>query len=200
MITKTQVKIMEIFTAKITEKYSIKQVSEMLQKPYPLIHRSIQQLLKEEFIIKDKQNYLSLQYRKNHSLLAFIESLRKDTLLKKHQTLRLFLNEVVKKVKNDFFVLLVFGSTVEKNNKAQDIDLLMIIDNAEQVEFMENFLRRESQMYPDSTFDIGVIETASVYEMMGKREEQNIMNEILNKHILLFGAENYYNLINQARQ
>ena len=200
MLTKTQVKIMEIFTANITEKYSIKQVSEILRKPYPLIHRSMQVLLKEKFLLKDKQNYLSLNYRNNHSMLAFVESVRRDNLLEKHPVLGLMLDEIIKNIKNEFFVLLVFGSTAEQNKKANDIDLLMIVDNPERVEFMEKFLRRVAEMYPDSKFDIGVISIESVYEMLGKREELNVMNETLNKHIILFGAENYYHLINHARR
>jgi len=200
MLTKTQIRIMEIFTAKITEKYSIKQVSDILKKSYPLIHRSFQELLKKNFLIKDKQNYISLNYRENHSILAFVESIRRDNLLKKHQVLGLMLDEIIKKIKNEFFVLIVFGSTAEQSKKADDIDILMIVDNPEKIEFMERFLRRVAEMYPDSKFDVGIIEIGSVYEMLGKREEQNVMNETLNKHIILFGAENYYHLINHARR
>jgi hypothetical protein len=34
----------------------------------------------------------------------------------------------------------------------------------------------------------------SAYEMLAKRDKVNILNETLNKHLLLFGAENYYKI------
>jgi hypothetical protein len=200
MLTKTQIRIMEVFTANITERYSIKQVSDTLKKPYPLVHRSIKSLLKDGFLMKDKHGYLSLEYRKNHSSLAFIESIRRDNLLRKRSTLKLLLDDILKGLKNEFYILLVFGSTVEDKKKANDIDLLMIVDNPNRVEFMEKFLIRVTGMYPDAKFDIGVIAIESVYEMLGRREQLNVMNETLNKHIILFGAESYYRLIKHARQ
>ena len=50
-----------------------------------------------------------------------------------------------------------------------------------------------------SPFEERVIGFESVYEMLAKRDEKNIMNEILNKHIILYGAELFYRLIARGR-
>ena len=40
----------------------------------------------------------------------------------------------------------------------------------------------------------------SVYEMLVRRDEKNLMNEILDKHIILYGAELLYRLIQKGRR
>ena len=78
MITKTQIRIMKIFVSRITDKFSIKQVSEIMKKPYALVHRSIIPLIKEGLITKDEKELLFLNYRENLAELAYIESIRKN--------------------------------------------------------------------------------------------------------------------------
>src|SRR3989344_6421371 len=67
MLTKTELAILTIFTAKITQRFSIKQIADQLKKPYPLIHRSIQSLLSNSFLEKDEHQLISLQYKKHHA-------------------------------------------------------------------------------------------------------------------------------------
>ena len=61
-----------------------------------------------------------------------------------------------------------------------------------------SFLHNIASNY-DLPFEERVIGFESVYEMLSKRDEKNMMNEILNKHILLYGAELFYRLIERAR-
>jgi hypothetical protein len=193
MFTKTQIKIMEIFTSKITEKFSIKQISEILEKPYPLIHRSIKELINQNFILKDIKELLCLNYRENIQELAYIESERKKKLDK---SILLFERDTIEKIKLDFFVFLIFGSSVESKNP-KDTDILFIIEDKEKVNETEKILKNTAENFTKE-FDINVISTASVYEMLNKRGENNIMTETLNKHIILFGAENYYKMLKNA--
>jgi len=197
MLTKTQLKIMEIFVSKISERFSIKQVSEILKKPYPLIHRSIKLLVDNNLIIKDKQNFLSLNYRENHLELAYIESLRKKEFLKKNKTIVLFVKDVLKNIGLDYFTFLIFGSSVEKQ-RPRDVDVLIIIEDKNKINSVERILYNISSNFSQK-FDINVISVESVYEMLSKRDEVNVMNETLNNHILIFGAENYFRLVKNAR-
>lgn len=198
MLTKTQLKIMEIFASRITEKFSIKQISEIIKKPYPLVHRSIKLLITNNFIIRDKQNFLSLNYKKNHLELAYIESLRKKEFLKKNKTITLFAKDVLEKINLDFFIFLIFGSSVESKKKPRDVDVLFIIENKNKISTIEKVLYNIASNF-SLKFDINVILVESVYEMLVKRDEANVMNETLDNHILLFGAENYYRLIKNVR-
>ena len=109
----------------------------------------------------------------------------------------MFSEELIKKIKEDSFVLLIFGSAVE-SSKPRDIDILLIVDNAEKIEFNEKFLDNTLSNY-DFPSETRVISFDSVYEMLLKRDEKNIMNELLNKHLILYGAELFYRLIEKGR-
>lgn len=197
MLTKTQLKIMEIFVSKINEKFSIKQISETIKKPYPLVHRSIKSLITNIFVVKDKQNFLSLNYKDHHLELAYIESLRKKEFFNKNKIIALFVKDVLEKINLDFFVFLVFGSSIE-SKKPRDIDILLVIEDKNKIKNVEKILDNVASNF-SLKFDINVIPVESVYEMLTKRDEANVMNETLDRHILIFGAENYYRLLKNAR-
>jgi hypothetical protein len=196
MLTKTQAEIMKVFSSEIAENFTIKQISELLNKPYPLIHRSIQSLINGRFILKDKRNLLNLNYKENHSELAYIEALRKQEFLSKNKTIHLFSQDVLEKV-DDFFVFLVFGSSI-KNDNPRDVDILLIFEDEKKAENYEKIISNLASDF-SLKFDINSVSIQSAYEMFTKREKANVMNETLNNHIILFGAENFYNLLKNAR-
>ena len=198
MFTKTQAKIMEIFVSRIDEKFSINEISKILKKPYPHVYNSIHPLIDGGFIAKDNRDLLSLKYTKsNLPELTFIESLRAKEFLAKNKTLEMFVGDVIDLIKEEFFIFLIFGSSVEGKN-ARDIDVLFIIKDGQKIGETEKYLENIAYHF-DLKFDINVISVESVYEMLSKRGSINVMNETLNKHILLFGAETYYRMLKNAR-
>ncbi|PIN93356.1 hypothetical protein COU54_03365 [Candidatus Pacearchaeota archaeon CG10_big_fil_rev_8_21_14_0_10_31_24] len=198
MFTKTQAEILKIFVSQIDRRFSIKEIAEMLKKPYPLIHRSIQDLLKKGFLIKDEKHFLSLNYRKNHTELGYVEALRSKQALDKDKILSLFLQDVKNKLSLNFFVLLIFGSYVEKSNP-RDIDIILILEDEKRLSEVEKTMQNIASQFTKN-FEIQVVSTKSAHEMLAKRENLNILNESLNKHLVLFGAENYYWMVSHARQ
>lgn len=196
-LTKTQIKILEIFTSKITQRFSIKQISELLKKPYPLIYYSIIDLLKQELVIKDEKGYIHLNYAGENSNLCYIESIRKSEFLKKNKTLSLFVKDVISNNQLNFFIFLIFGSSVHSTN-FRDVDVLIIVEKKDEINLMEKFVLNISKNFT-LKFDISVIDTKSFHEMVLRRSEKNIINESLNNHIILFGAENYYKILKNVR-
>ena len=162
-----------------------------------LTHRAIHPLIDAKLIEQDKHKNLSLNYKIHHETLVFAEYLRRDILLSKFKDIKLFVEEVLTKIKQDSFVLLMFGSAVD-SNKPRDVDILLIVDSTDKVEFHEKFLHNIASNY-GLPFEERVIGFESVYEMLSKRDEKNVMNEILNKHIILYGAELFYRLIQRGR-
>jgi len=197
MLTKTQIRVLQIFSSKITKKFSIKEVAELLKKPYPLVHRSAQELLKENFIIRDEKGLISINYRAHTSELSYVESIRGELSLKKDKTLSIFIKDVYAKIKSDFFVFLIFGSYVRKRNH-RDIDILVIVESEQKVDEIERILSNLAENFTKK-FHIQVISVRSAYEMLAKRDQVNVFNETLNNHLLLFGAENYYRILQNAR-
>ena len=196
-INKSTAKVLQLFTGHITESFTLREVARKLKMHVSLVHRAIQPLIDANIVGRDKHKNLSLNYKIHHETLAFAEYLRRDYFLSKFKDIKLLADEVINKIKQDSFVLLVFGSSVE-SNKPRDIDILLIVDNTSKVEFHEKFLHNIVSNY-DLPIEERVIGTESTYEMLSRHGEKNIMNEILNKHIILYGAELFYRLIGRGR-
>ncbi len=195
-LTKSSAKVLQLFAGHITESFTLREVARKLKMHVSLAHRAAKPLIENNILQQDKHKHLSLNYKHHHETLAFIEYLRRDDLLNKYKDLNLFAEEVINKIKEDSFILLVFGSIVE-SQKPRDIDILLIVDNISKVDFHEKFLHNIASNY-DIPFEERVISFESVYEMLAKHNETNIMNELLNKHIILYGAELFYRLIKRG--
>jgi predicted nucleotidyltransferase len=197
MATKTQIKIMKLFVSHITERFSINGIAKELDMNVSLAHRVIKSLI-GSYLIKDKQQYLSLNYHSNHGFLAYIEFLRREEFLKKHRTIAAFQEEILEKLKDDPFIMILFGSTVEKKNP-RDYDVLFIFETYDKVKRREKTVDVIASHHSDK-FDINVLAIESMYEMAAKRTQKNVLNELLNKHIILHGSEYFYKMLHNARQ
>lgn len=196
-INKSTAKVLQFFVGHITESFSLREVARKLKMHVSLTHRAIQPLIESKIIEQDKHKNLILNYKIHHETLVFAEYLRRDNFLEKYKDIKLFREEIINKIKEDNFVLLIFGSAVE-SIKPRDVDILLIVDSTDKIEFHERFLHNVVSNY-DLPFEERVIGFESVYEMLLKRDEKNIINEILNKHIILYGAELFYRLILKGR-
>jgi len=200
IFTKIQTEIMEIFVANITKRFTIRGIAKLLNKDPSLIHRSIKPLIKEEFLKLTEEKHLILNYSEHHQDLAYIESLRLMNFFvkKTNLTIKLFTEDVFKSMKDEYFILIIFGSAVEKSNPG-DIDFFAIVNNKENVEKTERFLDSIGSRY-SLKLDINVVSTESIYEMSNNRSEKNVLNELLNKHLIIYGAESFYRLLKNARR
>ena len=115
----------------------------------------------------------------------------------KNSDLALFVDDFVKRMEDESFMLILFGSAVH-SNKPNDVDILLVIEKTEKVEFAEKFLSNVCS-FSGLPFHELVVSFESVYEMLSKRENRNVFNELLNKHIILYGAELFYRLLNKGR-
>ena len=198
-INKSTARVLQVFAGHITESFTLREAARRLKMHVSLAHRASRPLIEKKIVLQDKRKNLSLNYKIHHETLAFVEYLKRDELLNKgkYKDIKLFAEEVINKIKEDNFVLLVFGSAVD-SGKPRDIDILLIVDDISKVEFHERFLHNIASNY-DLPFEERVISFESVYEMLAKRDEINVMNSILDKHIILYGAELFYRLIQRGR-
>src|SRR3989338_5856472 len=180
MLTKIQTEIMKVFVSKIDRKFSINEISRGLKKPYALIHRSMQELIKNKFILKDEKKLLSINYKENLTEISFIESIITKNSLEKDKSISLFIKDCINGIKEDYFTLLIF-------------------DNSDNLETAEKTIKNIASNF-SLKIDLHVINKESAHEMFSKRERINILNESLNKHLIAFGAENYYRILSNARR
>ena len=171
----------------------------MTGQQYSLSYRSIHVLAESGILIRDEHKHFTLNYRKNHPVLAYVEAIRTEKFLKKNGKCALFAEDVLNELKEDFFILLVFGSAAGGKAKPRDVDVLAIVSHEERIAQAERKLFRIAESL-SVKFDVHVLPAKSAYELFPQREDQNVLNETLNNHVLLFGAENYYHLLAKARK
>lgn len=174
-------------------------ISKTLGIDYKNVHMNIKSLTERKFLNID-HNLYSLNYKGNHGELAYIEHLRTKEFFnkKKHAVLKLFLKDAIKKIDEDSFIFVIFGSTVDEP-KPRDTDILMIVDSQEKIEKVEKILYNLSGLTP-LKLDIQVISFKSVYEMLEKRDQNNLINLVLNKHLIVYGAETFYRMLTKGRR
>ena len=198
MLTKNQFKIMELFVSSITKRFGVREIGRLLKMNSSLAHRNIKPLIEKRLLDKDDKGYLFLNFRKNHDVLAYCEYLRRNRFLKKNKLISMMNNDIIKKLPYGSFVLLIFGSTVI-SSKPRDLDLLLIVEKTEEIEKAEQYLYNITRNYTLKPHSL-IISFESVEEMLASREQNNVMNEVLNKHVILYGAELFYKLIDGGRK
>ncbi len=199
-LTKTEAKILQFFVGHVTELYTIRSIGKQLRMNHSLAHRAITSLKDKKLISATKQHLLTLNYRSHHETLTYAEYLRRDAFLSRPSQgdLALCLNDFVDKSEEESFALLIFGSAVI-SSKPRDIDILIIVDDVKKIESTERTFHNLARNYGLNTHTV-VISYESVYEMLSRREETNVMNELLNKHIIIYGAELFYRLLKRGRK
>lgn len=189
---------MKIFVSKINKRFSINEIARDLKKPYALIHRSMQELIDKRFILLDEKRFLSINCKENLAELSFIEAMRTKTNLEKEKSVSLFIKDCLKEIDEDFFIFLIFGSFVEKK-KFNDLDIMVILGNSSKIEQTERIIKNIASNF-SFKLDLNVLEKESAYEMLSKKEQVNVFNESLNNHLIVFGGENYYKILSNARR
>lgn len=197
MFTKTQLRVMQLFVSQITRRFTLRGVGKELKIHQALTYRACRQLIKDKLIIPDDGSYM-LNYKRNHQELAYFEHLRSKESLDKNKTLSLLREDIIDKYPYGYFVLLLFGSAVV-SQKPRDIDVLVIIEKTEDIEPAEKALDSITRNYT-LNFHTLVISFESVFEMLRSRDEKNVINETLNKHLILYGGELFYNLLKKGRK
>ena len=120
-----------------------------------------------------------------------VEDKRTQEFLFKNPKLRLIQNDV-EEIGYPFMIVLIFGSYV-KNTKTEgsDIDICIISDIKEKTKKLIQSLNLLSLK-----LEIQEFTTNEFISMIGKTQN-NLGHEIVKSNIILYGIENYYNLISK---
>ena len=120
-----------------------------------------------------------------------VENKRTEEFLSKNPKLMLIKNDIGE-IGYPFMIVLIFGSYV-KNTKTEssDIDICIISDNKEKSKELINKLKLLSLKLEVHEF------TTYEFVSMIEKTQNNLGREIVKNNIILYGTENYYNLISK---
>ncbi|MCX6750570.1 MAG: nucleotidyltransferase domain-containing protein [Candidatus Pacearchaeota archaeon] len=196
MLTKTQEQILSFLLENQEENNTIRGISRKLNKSYTLTYNNISDLEKKEFIKKKSvppAQIITLNMQAQIELFIEIEFKRKSNFLKKYPWARLMLKDIIKNSSNPFFVLIVFGSYAKGlQTEKSDLDLLMVVQTKEEKKIMKNIVQ---EIYTKVKKSLIIVDLKDFKEMLSNSEKLNVGNEAKKNHILLYGTEQYYNII-----
>ncbi len=197
MMTGTQEQIMQLLLSKPEERLSIRQIARVLKKSYTLTYHNIKDLLKKgilESIPLPPAQMIQIKEDIPTSVLIDIERKRTEVFLENQQWMKLYLKDVLNAAKS-FFIVLVFGSYAKgTQTKASDLDLLVIVPTKNDITIYEQFL----QYYTKVKKSIIVIDAQNFIEMIKNPKALNVGNEARKHHIIIYGTEQYYQLLKQV--
>lgn len=196
MLTRTQQKILVYLIDNQEKLLGIRELAREISSVYYLVQRNIQQLKKRKIITLQKAgktSIISLHSQIDPAYLVEIERIKRLQFYKKYPHLKVTLKKIIEQAKSSFFILLVFGSYAKQPRKDSDLDLLIITLNQKQATIMEKHV---SSVARTSLIKIHetIITEKSFISMLSKKE-LNVALEAKRKHILIYGLENYYKLI-----
>ncbi len=195
-ITQTQEQILQLLLSRPDERFSIRNIARTLKKSYTLTYNNLQVLLKEGILEKQSippAQMIRLNEHAPTSVFVDMERKRTTAFLEQHSWIKLYLNDVLKNAA-PFFTMLVFGSYAKgTETKSSDLDILIIAPKKEDIPALE----QAAQQYTKVKKGIVVIDANAFIEMIKNPKTLNVGNEAKH-HVILYGAEQYYQLLKQA--
>lgn len=196
-LTSTQEQILKLLLDKSEEKYSIRGIAKALNKSYTLTYNNVQELLKTGILetrsIPPAQ-IISLNEHTPTEIVIEIEMKITQDFLKKHSWIELYAKDILNATESHFFIMLVFGSYAKgTQTKNSDIDILIIAPTKKEIKKLE----QAAQQYTKARKNIVIVDTANFEEMIKNPKVLNVGNEAKKHHILLYGVEQYYQIINK---
>ncbi len=175
------------------KQWTILQISKNLNADYKNTYQEINKM-HPNILVKEKKGSINLIELKLLPDPQIFQTERKRTglFLEKNRIFRLFLDDIVS-LNYPFFIVLVFGSYVKNTwTKKSDIDICIISDD-------ENKAKEIISKFKLSPFrlDIQTFSTREFISMINTKEA-NVGKEIIQNNIILYGIENYYNLISKC--
>jgi len=127
-----------------------------------------------------------------HPIIFEAEYARREDILR-NKNILIMLNQIKKDMESSLFILLLFGSYAKKTQtKSSDIDIMFIVpDNS--LENFEKKVHQTTRLMPLPIHHMTFSE--SQFLDMIKAKEFNVGKEAMKNNVILYGIENYYELI-----
>lgn len=175
------------------EPVSMKRASEAIAVDYKNVYGYVGDLTASGAIVQKRVGNTSpieINPIPNQDIYS-VEQKRTQEFLEKNPKFRL-IKEDINQTNYPFMIVLVFGSFVkEKNTRSSDIDICIISDNEEKTKQLIEMLNLLSLKLELHVF------TTKEFISMIEKTKNNLGREIVKNNIILYGIENYYNLISK---
>lgn len=199
MITKEDIKIVELFRKDLLKEYTILEIKNVIKKnSYNWVFEAVKKLEKLKIIqIKKKghSNICSLNLDNNITLtyLALLE----EFAVKSKRLPTENISELIDAVPLKYFTFIIAGSfAAGTQTKKSDLDVVVIVEDGINTNKILAILKNKGElMIPEAH---PYVFTRSEFLQMILNNEENYGKMVYKKRLIIFGAENYYLIIKEA--
>ncbi len=193
MLKKDELKVLKLLFDDLTTDLTIMDVAKLLHQKYVQTYRTVHNLVKSgDIILKNVGNskVVKLDFTKSHPHYIFTEMERAHDLCRKNTAIAVVRKDLQEVSKN--FICILFGSQTSRLKLKSDLDLLLVIPPEYDYNKFEKIIH--NKLIATNT-DIVIVPESSLPEMWAHPQKLNVGNELLKKHIVLYGAEHFLNLL-----
>jgi len=205
-LSSTAIAVLKLMVSDLTKDYTIRKLAQAIRQDYRITYDTVKRLSENGILnLERKANLYMCRLRldKNIPVLAFTESLRAKEFLESKPSIRVLLSTVVSKITNvlPFFCLVLFGSVVRGKAVSQsDLDILLVLPDLMFQNRVENELASVMRTSTIGFHEI-ILSTEQFVPMLSAREiakKPNVVTEVLESHIVPYGAETFYALLSRV--
>ena len=185
-------KILKFLIGNRESPHSIANISKELKADYKNTSQALGKLdFRTYSKVKHGNSYLIEFNQDNNMETLSIEKKREEEFLLKNPEMRI-VKKYIEELSYPFMIFLIFGSYSKKTKtKNSDIDVCIILDNKSKSVKLHEKLNLLSLNLEIQEF------TTKEFVSMIKNKQNNLGNEIIKSNIIIYGKENYYNLISK---
>ncbi len=197
MLTKNQTEILMLYRKDIFLSKTIREISIMLNKNYPKVFEAIKSLEKDFVISIKKAGKSSIcEINTNEKTLSLLSVIESEFLFEKNNLPLSNINKIKNKIKSPFYTFIICGSYAEGKQKPNsDLDIAIVIPDSENKKQYQIALKEGELMIPEVH---GYVFTNEEFYQMLTNKEFNYGKELIKKHIIYYGAEQYYKTLFEA--
>ncbi|MBU2639851.1 MAG: nucleotidyltransferase domain-containing protein [Nanoarchaeota archaeon] len=186
MLTETKVIKALIENKKLT----IREIAKIINADYKITHTAVKRLIEKKIVLKEIIGKSSLCYLCKYDVEVYkAENERREEILKNKNLNQLY--KEILNIKTSLFMVILFGSYAKKKEtKTSDIDLLFISNDTNFENKVDNIL----SLIPLKTHVL--VFTEEEFIKMKDSKESNVVKEVIENNIILYGIENFYKLKN----
>lgn len=189
---KTELKIIKYFIENKNQK-TIREIAQQIKADYRITYTAVQRLIEKNILLVKtvgKSSLCSLNEQYFGTKFYEAENERREEILKNKNINQLY-KEIMSNVKTGLFVLLLFGSYAKrKQTKLSDIDLLFISNESGFETKVSDIL----SLLPLNTH--ALVFSEEEFVRMKDSKKSNVIQEAIERNIILYGVEAYYILKN----
>ncbi len=192
-LSKTEIAILKFFANKIGKAYTVREIAKNIGQDYRITHETVSRLAEKGLIEKEKKanlNLCRLNFKKNMSVLSYIESTIAQGFLEKNKDVGIIITDLLKSIKIPCFTLILFGSYAKGRRKKSDLDLLFLVPDRKSEKDVSAGVFSIERITPIKIHDI--ILTYGEFSKMLEEKKTNLAKEILDNHVIFYGSEAYY--------